>query len=88
MNNFLRACLFLFLALPFAAFAADPAKGQVVFQNTCVRCHAAGPTSLQTPSEQVRALLKSGRIKPHRFQLDETDLEDLVAYLDESRPGQ
>lgn len=88
INTPIRAILLLLLASPFAALAADAIQGKILYQSTCVRCHRADQGRLQTPPDQMAEVLRSGRINPHRFTLSETELDNLVEYLEslERRP--
>lgn len=70
--------------------AAEPGvspmeRGAAVYDSNCVYCHDANPASLNTPSEEVPGLLRSGTIRSHRFTLKETDMQALVNYLKETR---
>lgn len=84
----LRALLLALLAFPLAAAAADAIQGRIVYQSTCARCHRPDQGRLQTPPTQVPEVLRSGRISPHRFVLSDTELDNLVEYLEslEARP--
>jgi hydrogenase small subunit len=70
--------------------AAQPGKSSVergaeVYDSNCVYCHDADPTSLKTPPNDVPALLRSGKIRSHRFTLEDADMQALVDYLKEAR---
>jgi len=77
----LAALLGLQLLLP--ACATDPSAGRALFDRQCSQCHHAGAAALKTPAARVPELLGSGTIRPHRFKLDDTQLRDIAAYLEE-----
>lgn len=56
-------------------------RGAQVYDSQCVYCHDADPAKLATPPEAVPELLRSGRIRSHRFTLEEADMQALVDYL-------
>lgn len=60
-------------------------RGAAVFDSNCVRCHDAGPSSLKTRPEDVPTLLGDGKIRSHRFTLDDADTQALLDYLKELR---
>lgn len=82
----IRAISLLLLAFPLGALGADAIQGKILYQSTCVRCHRTDQGRLQTPPSQVPEVLRSGRISPHRFTLSETDLDNLVEYLESLEP--
>ena len=59
-------------------------RGAQVYDSQCVYCHDADPAKLATSPEQVPVLLRSGKIRSHRFSLEEADLQALVDYLKEA----
>ncbi|MGD8783210.1 MAG: hypothetical protein PVF28_05030 [Thioalkalispiraceae bacterium] len=63
------------LSLP--ANASDGAK---LFQQQCSRCHQSADR-IKTPPDQVGAKMRSGGIRQHRFNLDDTSLDSIVEYL-------
>ena len=66
---------------------ADPSAGRALFEQQCQQCHRAGASALRTPVADIPAKLKSGSIRPHRFQLSDNQLRDLEAYLTEIKAG-
>lgn len=60
-------------------------RGAAVYDANCVYCHDADPASLKTPPSDVSALLRSGKIRSHRFTLEDADMQALVDYLKEAR---
>lgn len=60
-------------------------RGAAVYDGNCVYCHDADPASLKTPSDEVPSLLRSGKIRSHRFTLEDADMQALVDYLKEAR---
>jgi hydrogenase small subunit len=60
-------------------------RGAAVYDNNCVYCHDANPARLKTPPDDVPALLKSGKIRAHRFILEDADMRALVDHLKEAR---
>lgn len=66
-----------------AAESAEPAaeRGAVVYDSNCAYCHDANPSSLHTPPNQMSALLRSGKVRAHRFTLEDSDVRALVEYL-------
>jgi hydrogenase small subunit len=60
-------------------------RGAAVYDSNCVYCHDANPASLDTPPDDVPALLRSGKIRSHRFTLEDADMQALVDYLKEAR---
>lgn len=56
-------------------------RGARVYDSRCVYCHDADSSRLRTAPAEVADLLRSGRIRAHRFPLEETDLRALVEYL-------
>ncbi|MBM4181484.1 MAG: hydrogenase small subunit [Betaproteobacteria bacterium] len=73
-------------ALPVADKKATTVeRGARVYDSQCVYCHDADPAQLRALPEQVPELLRSDRIRAHRFPLEEDDLRALVDYLKEKR---
>ena len=72
---------------PLAPEALDDtaANGAAIYDGNCVYCHSADPARLKTPPEQVPALLRSGTVRAHGFELGEDQLRALVNYLKEHR---
>ncbi len=62
---------------------ADPIAGRNLFDQQCSVCHRSGAGALRTPAAEIPALLQSGSIRTHRFQLSDGQLKDLEAYLAE-----
>lgn len=60
-------------------------RGAAVFDSNCIRCHDAGPRSLKTSPDDVSALLRDGKIRSHRFTLDDADTQALVNFLKQIR---
>lgn len=87
-TSIIGALPLLLLASPFAVLAADAVQGRILYQSSCVRCHRADQGQLQTPPSQIAEVLRTSRIGPHRFTLTDTELDNLVEYLEslERRP--
>jgi len=60
-------------------------RGAAVYDTHCVYCHDADPSRLETAPDAVPAFLRAGKIRSHRFTLDNADLQALVDYLKEAR---
>lgn len=60
-------------------------QGAQVYERHCIYCHDVDPARLKTPPAEVPALLRSGRIRAHRFRLEDGDMEALVAYLRQAK---
>lgn len=60
-------------------------RGARVYDSQCGYCHDADPAQLRAHPEQLPELLRSERIRAHRFPLEEDDLRALVDYLKEKR---
>lgn len=60
-------------------------RGAAVYDSNCVYCHDTNPASLKTPPNDVPALLRFGKIRSHRFTLEDADMQALVDYLKEAR---
>lgn len=72
--------------LPATHDLSSPAEhGAQVYDRHCVYCHDVDPARLKTPADQVPALLRTGRIRAHRFSLEEADMQALAAYLRQAR---
>ncbi len=76
--------------LPAAIAAPAPGdspanRGAAVYDSNCVYCHDTNPASLKTPPEEVPALLRTGKVRSHRFTLEDADMQALVDYLKEAR---
>lgn len=56
-------------------------RGATVYDAHCMSCHSADPARLKTPPEEVPALLRSGKVRAHRFALDDTDMQALLDFL-------
>jgi len=59
-------------------------RGAAVYDSRCATCHT-NPASLETPPGEVPALLRSGKVRSHRFSLEDADMQALLEYLKE--PG-
>jgi hydrogenase small subunit len=73
--------------LPGAASAATETpvqRGAAVYDSNCASCHGASPASLNTPPDEVPPLLRSGKLRAHRFSLEDGDMQALFEYLKES----
>jgi hydrogenase small subunit len=68
-----------------AAGDSPAQRGAAVYDSNCVYCHNANPASLKTPPNDMPALLRSGKIRSHRFSLEDADMQALVDYLKEAR---
>jgi mono/diheme cytochrome c family protein len=82
MNTPTRAILLLLLASPFPVLAADAVQGKILYQSTCLRCHRDEQGQLKTPPSQIGDVLRTRHIPPHRFVLTDSDLDNLVEYLE------
>ena len=60
-------------------------RGAAVYDSKCATCHGSSPTSLKTRPDEVPALLRSGKIRSHRFSLEDADMQTLLDYLKETR---
>lgn len=83
-----RSSFYTPLPSTLAATAAgdSPAqRGAAVYDSNCVYCHDANPASLKSPAHDVPALLRSGKIRSHRFTLEDADMQALMDYLKEAR---
>ena len=73
-------------ALPVANKKASAAeRGALVYDSQCVYCHDTDPAKLATPPDDLPALLRAGKIRSHRFILEDADMQALVDYLKEVR---
>jgi len=77
---------------PLRAAIAAPApgdspanRGAAVYDSNCVYCHDTNPASLKTPPEEVPAFLRAGKVRSHRFTLEDADMQALVDYLKEAQ---
>jgi len=61
-------------------------SGQALYEDNCLYCHGQDPGAFHTPPDEVPTMLEPGRIRAHRFQLDNTQMESLVKYLKEPWP--
>ncbi len=68
-------------ANPLATPTATSERGAAVYDSHCVYCHDADPASLKTPPDDVPTLLRAGKIRSHRFTLEDADMQALVDYL-------
>ncbi len=71
--------------IPTTTGESSASRGAAVYDSNCIYCHDTDPASLKTPPDAVQALLRSGRIRSHRFTLEEDDMQALVDYLKEAR---
>jgi len=55
-------------------------RGAAVYDSNCVYCHDTNPASLATPPDDVPTLLRSGKVRSHRFTLEDADMQALVDY--------
>jgi hydrogenase small subunit len=55
-------------------------RGAAVYDRHCATCHGSSP-GLKTPPNEVPPLLQSGRLRGHRFDLDDNDMQALLDYL-------
>lgn len=63
----------------------DLRRGEAVYARTCAECHGSQPSRLKAAPEQIPDLLRAGKVRAHRFRLDEADLQALVDYLKTTR---
>ena len=73
------------IAMSFSPAHADLTAGPAAFQSKCHGCHASGPASFKTDSLAIPDMLSNGKVKPHRFTLTETQLNDLLDYIQSVR---
>ncbi|MBU1395988.1 MAG: hydrogenase small subunit [Gammaproteobacteria bacterium] len=74
-------------ALPAAASAASGTpvqRGEAVYDRHCATCHTSSPSSLKALPDEVPSLLRSGKVRAHRFSLEDGDMQALLEYLKES----
>jgi hydrogenase small subunit len=74
--------------LPVAGLAAQDAsaqRGAAVYDKQCASCHGSTPAKLKTPVDEVPALLRSGTVRSHRFDLADADKQALLEYLKASQ---
>ena len=64
-----------------ATAASSTQRGATVYDTHCMSCHGADPARLNTPPEEVPALLRSGKVRAHRFALDDAAMQALLDYL-------
>ena len=72
------------VTVPVASSAATDTsaqRGAAVYDSNCATCHGRNPTSLKTPPDKVPALLQSGKVRSHRFSLEDGDMQALLNYL-------
>ena len=82
-----RGSFYAPLAVPAATPVASetPAqRGAALYDRTCATCHTSKPSRLKTPPEEVPALLRSGKVRAHRFSLGDADMQALLDYLKSS----
>jgi len=65
--------------------ASSVERGAAVYDSRCLYCHDPNPASLKTPPDEVPGLLRSGKIRSHRFTLEDADMQALLDYLKEGR---
>lgn len=68
-----------------AASDAELRHGESVYAQRCAHCHGSQPGGLKTAPEQIPDLLRAGKVRAHRFSLDEADLQALAEYLKSAR---
>lgn len=73
------------LAPAAAAGDAELRRGESVYAQSCADCHGSQPGGLKTAPEQISDLLRAGKVRAHRFSLDEADLQALAEYLKSAR---
>ena len=59
--------------------------GAALYDQNCVYCHDADPAHLKTPVDAIPGVLRTGKIRFHRFTLDDADLQALVDFMKEPR---
>lgn len=80
-----RSSFYAPIAAAPAPNSATPAeRGAAIYDNHCIYCHDTNAARLRTPPDQVPTLLRSGKIRSHRFALEEADMQALVDYLKET----
>ena len=77
----LKACMTLTSLLLMSNTLHANSSGQDIFQQACARCHQDGPGAFTTRPDKMRALLQSNNIRQHRFNLSNTEFEELISYL-------
>ena len=79
-----RGSFYTQVTVPVASSAATDTsaqRGAAVYDSNCATCHGRNPTSLKTPPDKVPALLQSGKVRSHRFSLEDGDMQALLNYL-------
>jgi mono/diheme cytochrome c family protein len=77
-----RTLAILFGAMP-ALCLANPETGRVIFQAKCQICHAT-PAAVPGTREEIITTLRTNTVRPHRFVLSGTELNDLSDYLSQT----
>lgn len=85
--NFWDAGSFYRAPLAVARSAAEPSRGETIWQESCSYCHGPDPARLRTPPAQVPALLREQKIRAHRFGLEEAELRQLGDWLKQAAKG-
>jgi len=83
-----RGSFYTPLRVPAASAAAPETssqRGAAVYDSKCASCHGSKPTSLKTPPGEVPTLLQSGKVRAHRFSLEDGDMQALLDYLKGAR---
>jgi hydrogenase small subunit len=60
-------------------------RGAALYDQNCVYCHEADPARLKTPVDDIPGVLRTGKVRSHRFTLDDADLQALVDFMKEPR---
>jgi mono/diheme cytochrome c family protein len=74
-------------AAPAVAANADPQAGQLVYDTRCARCHTADAGRFKAPLAEISGLIRSERIRPHRFTRTDDQIRDLADYVRTVREG-
>jgi hypothetical protein len=62
---------------------ANAENGRLLFQMKCQSCHAT-PAAVPGTREEIMAALRANTVRPHRFDLNGSELNDLSDYLSQA----
>lgn len=78
--------LIIVLAALFISLPADADDGETLFQQHCIRCHLSAQR-IKTSPDKIGDTLSSGKIRTHRFTLDDKTIQQIVDYIRTPRPA-